>query len=232
MLTLMIPDSICATTKIRTSICSHTKMAASCSAISVTEWSCASPISNVQSVTYRIGRCSLYTGFGELGGTSPQSIPRSTHPGPFSRLFSEKKVNQMTMKTWLQIARWRSCHDTIDRQSVMRFNIFHLSLGVIYHLRSHWKREKTFDCWIYHRVSIQRTPVYRTQRCNPTQLFVQVKAKFMEQNLDHVTIYPVLCPSPVHDFHFKDNGKKKAKQLSWNQRSCVRFKSWWDIQFA
>ena len=37
MLTLMIPDSICATTKIRTSICSHTKMAASCSAISVTE---------------------------------------------------------------------------------------------------------------------------------------------------------------------------------------------------
>ena len=140
----MIPDSICATTKIRTSICSHTKMAASCSAISVTEWSCASPISNVQSVTYRIGRCSLYTGFGELGGTSPQRIPRSTHPGPLSRLFSEKKVDQMTMKTWLQIARWRSCHDTIDRQSVIRFNIFCLSLGVIISPPISLKKRKNF----------------------------------------------------------------------------------------
>ena len=32
----------------------------------------------------------------------------------------------------------------------------------------------------------------------------------MKQNFDYVTIYQVLCPSPVHDFHLQDNGEKKA----------------------
>ena len=47
----------------------------------------------------------------------------------------------------------------------------------------------------------------------------------MEQNFDYVTIYPVLCPSPVHDFHFQDNGGTKS-QNNWAEISCVvRLKS-------
>ena len=98
-----------------------------------------------------------------------------------------------------------------------RFNIFYLSLSVIISPPISLKK-KTFDRWIYHRASIQWTPVYRTPRCNPTQLFVQVKAKFMEQNFDYVTIYPVLCPRPVHDFHFQDNGRTKS-QNNWAEIS-------------
>ena len=42
----------------------------------------------------------------------------------------------------------------------------------------------------------------------------------MEQNFDYVTIYPVLCPSPVHDFHFQDNGGTKS-QNNWAEISEV-----------
>lgn len=42
----------------------------------------------------------------------------------------------------------------------------------------------------------------------------------MEQNYDYVTIYPVLCPSPVHDFHFQDNGGTKS-QNNWAEISEV-----------